>query len=237
MITSITERSPSFYARVYGLLYILHFINPWAEAGVRMSLIVPGDAVATANNILASEGLFRLGFVGDLIGQTLFIFLVLTLYKLFKPVNKNQASLMVILALAGVPIAMLNLINHIIPTILLSGADYLSVFSVGQLQALALLFLNFHKNGVYIAMIFWGLWLLPAGYLVYKSGYVPRVLGVLLVVAGVGYLVDFMVFFLLPNYIVSVSMFTFIGEIIFAFWLLIKGVKAPTSSETSPVES
>jgi hypothetical protein len=188
-------------------------------ASVRSGLIVPGDAAATASHIMASEGLFRIGIVSDLIGQVFHILLVLVLYELLKTVNKNQALLMVVLALAPVPIAMLNQLNQFAVLPLLSSADYPQV----------MFFLNLHHQGVLIAQIFWGLWLFPLGYLVFKSGYIPRILGVLLIIAGLGYLIDSFGTFLSPNYGLTISMFTFIGEVLFLLWLLIKGVKEQKS--------
>ena len=219
-----TETSPLVYARIAGVLYL--FI---AVSGIfngmfgPSSLIVLGDAAITANNIMASESIFRLGIVNDLIAQTVGILLVLVLYKLLKPVNKNQALLMVIFALVGIPIVMLNLLNQFAAQLLLSGANYLTVFAADQLQALVMLFLNLDEHGFFIAHIFWGLWLFPMGYLVYKSGYIPRILGILLIIAGFGYLIDFVTFFFVPSF-GPIKMFTFIGEVLFPLWLLIKGV-------------
>src|SRR5215211_6818098 len=191
--------------------------------GLPSVLIVPGDAATTANNVLASESLFRLGVVSALITQTVQILLVLALYKLLKPVNRNLALLMVIFILLGVPIAMLNELNHFV-VLLLSGADYLTVFTADQLQALVPLLLDLHEHGTMIAHIFWGLWLLPMGYLIFKSGYIPRILGVLLIIGGFGYLIDFVTFLLFPDFDVTIAEFTFIGELLLPLWLLIKGV-------------
>ena len=219
-----TETSPLVYARIAGVLYL--FI---AVSGIfnmmfgPSSLIVLGDAATTVNNIMASESLFRLGIVNDLIAQTVGILLVLVIYKLLKPVNKIQALLMVIFALVGIPIVMLNLLNQFAAQLLLSGANYLTVFAADQLQALVMLFLNLDEHGFFIAHIFWGLWLFPMGYLVYKSGYIPRILGILLIIAGFGYLIDFVTFFFVPSF-GPIKMFTFIGEVLFPLWLLIKGV-------------
>jgi hypothetical protein len=185
---------------------------------------VPGDTAATAKNIIASESLFRLAFVSGLVAQTVQILLVLVLYKLLKPVNKNLALLMVIFSLVGIPIAMLNLLNQFAALHLLSGVDYLTLFESGQLQAQAMFFLDLYKHGIIIAQIFWGLWLLPLGYLVFKSGFLPRILGILLIIGGLGYLIDFFIFILFPNFEVTVSQFAFIGELLFPLWLLIKGV-------------
>jgi hypothetical protein len=193
-------------------------------------LIVPGDAATTINNIMTSESLFRSGIVSALIVQMLIILVVLVLYKLLKPVNKNHALLMVIFILVSVPITMLNELNQFAALLLSSGADYLTVFSAGQLQALVPLFLNLHEYGIFITSIFWGLWLLPMGYLVFKSGFLPRILGILLMIACFGYLIDSFGRLLLPNFdatIVSTIVgFMLWGELLFPLWLLIKGVNA-----------
>ena len=214
-------------ARFAGFLYLI--MIPLGLFGIMWvsSLIVPGDAAITANNIMASESLFRLSIVSALILQTGHILLVLVLYKLLKAVNKNHASLMVIFMLVAVPIAMLNELNRFAAILLLNGADYLTVFTADQLQALVPLFLGLHEHGINIAGIFWGLWLFPMGYLVFKSGYIPRILGVLLIIAGFGYLLDFFTFFLLPNFyatINQITQFTGWGELLLPLWLLIKGV-------------
>ena len=141
-------------ARVAGLLYLLVAVfGAFSLVYVPSVLIVPGDAATTTNNILASESLFRLGIVSALITQTVQILLVLALYKLLKPVNRNHALLMVIFILLGVPIAMLNELNHFVVLLLLSGAEYLTVFTADQLQALVPLFLDLHEHGIMIAYI------------------------------------------------------------------------------------
>jgi hypothetical protein len=173
---------------------------------------------------MASESLFRLSIVSALTVQIVNMLVVLLLYKLLKPVNKNIALLMVIFLLVAVPIAMLNELNQFATLLLLSGADYLTVFTADQLQALVPLFLDLHEHGINIAGIFWGLWLFPMGYLVFKSGFLPRILGVLLMIGCFGYLIDSATFFLLPNFDATISQFTFIGELLLPLWLLIKGV-------------
>jgi hypothetical protein len=227
MTTKEKMNSINKTARFAGFLYLI--MIPLGLFGIMWvsSLIVPGDAAITANNIMASESLFRLSIVSALILQTGHILLVLVLYKLLKAVNKNHASLMVIFMLVAVPIAMLNELNRFAALLLLSGADYLTVFTADQLQALVPLFLGLHEHGINIAGIFWGLWLFPMGYLVFKSGYIPRILGVLLIIAGFGYLLDFFTFFLLPNFyatINQITQFTGWGELLLPLWLLIKGV-------------
>ena len=219
-----TETSPLTRARVAGFLYLLLFPAPFGLIYVPSRLVVPGDAAATANHIMASDSLFRLGIVSNLLISIVNILVVLALYQLLKPVNKSMASLMVIFLLAAVPIGMLNELTQLAALLLLSGADYLKVFTVDQLQALVLLFLNLHKQGLDIAQIFWGLWLFPMGYLVFRSGFLPRILGVLLMIGCFGYLIQSFAAFLLPNFKVNIIFFTSWGELLFPLWLVIKGV-------------
>ena len=138
-------------ARIAGLLYLLVTACSILSM-VAKNLIVPGDAVTSASNIMASEGLFRIGFMSDIIGQMIHVLLVLVLYKLLKPVNQNNALIMVILGLVGVPIAMLNMLNHVAALVLLGGANYLKAFTVDQLQALVMFFLDLLDHGFYIAL-------------------------------------------------------------------------------------
>jgi hypothetical protein len=222
-MTTKEKMNPKKTARVAGVLWFITLLTVVITGLTRSPLIEPGDAIATANNIMASESQFLLGFVSDLSHQVIFILYVLVLYKLLKPVNKNQAALMVVLALVGIPIAMLNQLNQLAALLLLSGADYLTAFQADQWGALVMLFLDLYETGIHIAMIFWGLWLLPFGYLVFKSGYIPRILGVLLIIAGFGYLIDVVTFFLFPT-IPSIALFTWWGELLLPLWLIIKGV-------------
>jgi hypothetical protein len=191
---------------------------------LRQGLIVPGDAAATASNIAASGSLFRLTIVMDLAVQVVFVWLVLALYRLLKPVNRNHALLMLTLFLVSVPMAMLNEINHFAALLLSSGADYLTAFSADQAQALVPMFLDLHEYGIMIAYIFWGLWLFPLGYLVLKSGFLPRVLGIYLMISCFGYLIDFATFLFLPDFGVAINMVTGWAELVLCLWLLIKGV-------------
>lgn len=212
-------------ARITGFLYLL--LIPLGVFGiiyVPTTLIIPGDIAATASNIMANELLFRLSIVSALVAQLVNIFVVLLLYKLLKPVNKTHAALMVIFLLLAIPIAFINELTHVAVLFLLSGSDTLKVFTVDQLHALVSLFLDLHEGGIFIAHVFWGLWLLPMGYLVFRSGFLPRMIGIFLMIGCFGYLLDSLIFFLLPNFDVKVSEFTFIGELFITFWLLIKGV-------------
>ena len=223
MKTRTAETSPLVRARVAGLLYLLaNLPAPFALVYLPSQLIVRGDAAATANNILASESLFRLGIIALLFNSIANIFLVLALYQLLKVVNKYMAALMVIFMLIAVPIGMLNELNNLAVLLLLSGADYLKVFTTEQLQALMYFFLRLHGQGLNIAEIFWGLWLFPMGYLIFKSGFLPRILGILLMIGCFGYVTESLAAFL--GYNVSLIFFTSWGELLLLLWLLIKGV-------------
>jgi hypothetical protein len=216
-------------ARAAGFIYLLVVVfGVFALMVVRPNIIVPGDAAATADQIMASEPLFRAGIVSELVMYFCFLLLPLPLYVLLKSVHKNAALLMVLLVFISVPIAMLNTLNNFAALSLLSGGGYLAAFSVEQLQAQMMFFLDLYEDGYLIAQIFFGAWLLPLGYLVYQSGYFPRVLGVLLVLGGLSQLTGSFVGFLFPDtesmIISALEIFGF-SEILFAFWLLIRGVK------------
>jgi len=191
---------------------------------VLATLFVPGDVAATVNNIMANEVLFRLSIMSALITQVVQIFVVLFLYKVLKPAGKNLAMLMVIFILVAVPIAMFNELNQFAVLLLLNGADDLTAFTADQIQALVGLFFDLRHAGIFIAQIFWGLWLFPMGYLVFKSNYIPKVIGIFLIIACFGYLVDSFIFFFNLDFGVTFSEFTFLGEALITFWLLIKGV-------------
>ena len=224
MTNRTQETSPQVYARVVGFLYLIIFcLGIFGELFVRQNLIVPGDAATTVNNIMDSESLFRLTLVIGLIRNTCLILLPLVLYKLLKPINKTIALVMVILALVSVGIAMVNMINDYAVLLLLSGADYLTAFGVDQLHAQVMFFLDLQTYGAFIPQ-FLSLWLILVGYLVFKSSFLPRILGILLIIGGLGFVIDSITFVLFPNFDVTISLFTFFGEMIFALWLLIKGV-------------
>lgn len=181
---------------------------------------------------MANELLFRMGIAGSLIVQLIHILIVLVLYKLLKPISKNHALLMVVFSLVGVPIAMLSELNKFAALLILNGPDYLEVLGTDQLQSLMMFFLDLNTQGVLIATIFWGLWLYPLGYLIYKSGYFPRILGVLVMIGSFGYLLDSFTHFLLPKvaneaiFQPLIILLTF-GEILFTGWLVLKGAKIP----------
>ena len=198
-------------ARIAGFLYLLLAIGgPLRLMYIPSILFVHGNASATANNIAAHETLFRLGIAGDLFCGTIVIFVALALYRLFKGVDQDLAVLVVILG--GVLPAAIDffiVLNDAAALILVRGADFLSVFDKPQREALAMLFLRMHDQEILAAEIFWGLWLIPLGFLVYTSRFLPRFLGVWLVVNGVAYLANSFTGLLLPRYQNAVGNFTF----------------------------
>jgi hypothetical protein len=216
-------------ARVAGLLYLSLVVTaPFSLIYVPNTLIVRGNATATAHNILASEMLFRAGIVGELIGMVMFSFVVMALYRLLRGVDKPHASLMAILGLMSVPIGFANVLNNVAALILVRGGEFLAVFDRRQLDALAMMFLRLHGQGHGVGEIFWGLWLFPFGVLVFRSGFLPRILGVWLIVNCFAYLAISLTGFLAPQYAAMVSRITFpllFGELAITLWLVIIGAK------------
>jgi len=187
--------------RVAGLLYVVASVPVFfALMYVPSKILVRGNATATATNISAHEILFRLGIVAELIGQAMFIFVALALYELLKEVNRRHALAMLALILVAIPIAFLNEVNSLAALVLVRGADFLSVFDEPQRDALARLFLNLRGGGFDVAGIFWGLWLFPLGLLSYRSGSIPRILGVLLMIGCFSYLANSFTSLALPQY-------------------------------------
>jgi hypothetical protein len=213
--------------RFVGLLYVLvSILGAFALLYVPSKLIVDGNATVTASNIAASETLFRLGIVCNLVSQILFMWVALVLYDLLKGVNQRHASLMLTLIVVAIPIALLNELNAIAALILVRGADFLSTFEKTQRDTLALLFLNLHNHGFGIAEIFWGLWLFPLGLLVYRSGFLPRILGILLMANCFTFVANSLTSLLLPQYEHVVERWMMplqFGEVLFMLWLLIRG--------------
>jgi len=224
----IADLSPRKTARMAGLFYLIFLLTLILASNIRGQLIVSGDAVATANNIIGSELFFRFGFVTELVSAVFFVLAAWALYVLLKPVNKNLALLLLLLNLGGVAVECLNALNLFAALQFLSGANYLSVFQTGQLQAMAMSSLNLYTNGFLIAQIFFSAWLLPLGYLVYKSRSLPRLLGILLILDFFGNMSWFLQGFLLPDYGILAypgNVISFIAEISLMLWLLIMAVK------------
>jgi len=223
--------------RFAGLLYVLaSIVGIFGLLYVPSKLIVNGNAVDTARNLVASETLFRLGITAHLIGEALFVFVALALYDLLKAVNHRNALYMLTLILVAIPIAFLNELNAIAASLLARGSEFLSVFDQPQRDALAMLFLNVHGYGFDVAGIFWGLWLFPLGLLVYRSDFLPRILGVALMVNCFAFLINSLTSLVLPHYgaLVSGWMRPFhFGEQVFMLWLLIMGAKPKPVASSS----
>jgi hypothetical protein len=179
-------------ARIAGLLYMIVVLSGiFSLMYVPGKLIITGDGSATVKNIIAGETLFRIGILSGFICYIAFLLLPLVLYKLLKSVHKKAAILMVALAIVSVPISFVNMFQKFAVLTLISKAEYLKAFDMVQLQTQVLLHLDFYNNGIKILTIFWGLWLLPFGYLVFKSGFLPKILGILLMIGCFGYLINF----------------------------------------------
>jgi hypothetical protein len=230
--------------RVAGILYLLLLAAPLRLVYIPSKLFVAGNATATANNIAAHETLFRLGIVGDLFTATMAIFLVLALYRLFEGVDQNLGfvNLGVLMVILGGPMTaalyFFNVVNDAAALMLARGADFLSVFDKPQRDALAMLFLRLHNQEVIAAEIFWGLWLIPLAILIYRSGFLPRFLGVWLTINGFAYVALSFVGWLFAQYYAAAFNSAFpalCGELALLLWLVIKGAKpkplvAPASS-------
>ena len=217
-------------ARIAGLIYFsMVFTAPLRLMYIPSKLFVHGNATATANNILAHQTLFRLGILGDLLTGVIAIFVTLALYRLFKEVDQNLARLMVILgSLMVTPIYFVNTVNDAAALLLVRGGDFLSVFQKPQLDAMAMLFLRLHHAGVVANELFWGLWLLPFGVLVFRSRFLPRILGVWLILNGIAYVIICFIAVLAPQYEDAAFNRAFpvmFGELAIMLWLVIMGAK------------
>lgn len=232
MITTISNKTT---ARIAGLLYLMVVLTGiFTLMYVPTKLIVWDNAPITFQNINANEKIFRLGIVSGLVCYIFFLFLSLVLYKLLKPVNENYAKLMVLFVFLSLPTFFINVQNELNILSLLNDPDYINLFSTEQIKSQVLIYLNQYDNGMSIVHIFSGLWLLPFGYLVFKSGFLPKILGILLMLGCFGYLINFTGYTLFKNYpelgiSKFVSLPASIGEIGTCLWLLIIGVKEKTN--------
>lgn len=224
-------------ARLAGLLLLLGGITtPFSLIYLPKKLIVAGDATATANNVRAFEEVIRIAITCDLVGVIIFTLGVLSLYRLLKDVDNQQAVYMVVLWVVTVPITFVNELNRIGALVLVSGASFLSAFTPGQTDALAMLLLKVFGQGIIVNQIFWGLWLVPYGILVYKSGFIPRVFGILLIISGSAYVSASVTELLSPHNARLVTgwlLMLGIGEAPILVWLLVKGVRNQPIVETS----
>lgn len=222
-------------ARVAGLLYLAVVLTgPFVLIYVPGKLFVSGDATATVGNIVAHESLFRAYIVVGLFAELCFVAVVLALYNLLKGVDLKLAALMVVPVLIDAPLAFLSVVNDVATLAFVRGADFLAAFGKPQRDALAMLLINVNRQGVHVSEVFWGLWLLPLGLLVYRSGVIPRLLGVWLFINGLAYLAMSATGLVLPHHLKAVSTVAtpvLFGEVAFMLWLLIVGVRASPPSK------
>lgn len=216
-------------ARRAGLLYVLaSSAAPFAYLYVPDTLLVQGNALATAERVRTSEGLLRAAIVTELYGVTVLFFAALALYQLFKRVDQNISALMAAMMLVSVPISYVNVLFHIAPLVLLKSPAIESVLSPGQVAAQVTLFLRLHNYGLVVNQIFWGLWLFPIGILVKRSGFIPRWIAYPLFFAGAGYVLNSLGTLLLPAALRSITdnlQVLGVGELPFDFYLLIWGAR------------
>lgn len=230
--------SPKKLARIAGVLYLLvAIIGPFVLLYVPGKLFVRGDAAATAANILNHETLFRSYIALGILSELLFISTVLALYLLLKEKGPLLAKAMVITILIDAPLAFLSSANQIATLAFVRGADILSVFDKPQRDALATLLIQIDGHGVLVSEVFWGLWLLPLGILILRSGMIPRFIGYWVIVNGIAYIVSGFTGILLPEFsaiVGKVSLPILFGELALALWLLIMGVKLPAAETPTP---
>lgn len=218
-------------ARLAGFLYLIVVLcGTLYLQYIPSNIKLKGDPSAIMPRLINAELLFRVGIVCEIICWVAFLVLPIVLYKLFKPVNGTVARLMVVFAIVQVPIAFMNLLNKFAVLSLISGSAYFKVFPTDRLPAQILFYLNLYQQGNFINQIFWGIWLFPFGYLVFKSGFLPKILGILLMAGCLGYLIDFFGSFLFPEYdktIISnyITLPASLGEIGICLWLMIIGIK------------
>ena len=225
------ENNKKRTARIAGLLYLIVVITGIVSLGyVPNQLMVWEDKTATFNNILKNQSLFRFGIFSSVICYLAFIFLPLVLRELFKTVNMFVANVMVVSVLVSIPISFFNLYNKYLILDMIHRESYLKMYDESQLQSLVMFHLNQYEYGIFIATFFWGLWLFPFGHLVYKSGFIPKIFGILLMLGCFGYIVNFSGNTLFPNYqdwgiSKIIGKIPSIAEIGICFWLLLFGIK------------
>src|SRR5271166_1814718 len=226
MTDRTVEASPHPRARITGVVYLLYFLTAVSGELFIRGIIVSGDPAATATNILAHERLFRLSAAVGLIATALYIAVTVLFYGLFKPVNKTVALLAAFFSLVGCAIQAFGSLFRVAPLVVLEGSPYLSVFKVDQLQTVALMSIKLNVQATYIYLVFFGLFNLLIGYLIFKSTFLPRILGVLMALSGLGWLA-----FLSPslaNYLlIYIEVLGIIAEASLMLWLLVKGVNVP----------
>lgn len=225
-------------ARIAGLWYLLLAAGSGASWFYMAGIIVEGDAIATTRNILATGTAYLASILGSIVGQIGFILLALTLYRLLRKTSEAQARLMLAFVLVAVPIMFVNIVFQAGAYLLLDRAGFLGAFSEAQQKALAMLLVHLHVVGLHVVDVFWGLWLLPLGLLVYRSGLFPGILAILLLASGGAYVLDSLSYLVAPGVFSVLERYLSIpeaaGEMAMLFWLLIKGVKARRTGGAGP---
>jgi len=228
------EPSPHPRARITGVVYFLYFLTAVIGEFFLKGIVVDGDAAATANNLLAHESLFRLGLATGLIATACYIAVTALFYGLFKPVNRSLSLLAAFFSLVGCAILAFASLFRLAPLVVLGGGQYLSAFNAEQLRALALMFLEFYGQAVSICFVFFGVYCLLIGYLIFRSAFLPRILGLLMALAGLGWLT-----FLSPPLADSLSPYIlvlgFVAELALMLWLLVMGVNVQRWKEQAGV--
>jgi hypothetical protein len=222
------DTSPQAYARTGGVLYLVIIAAALFDEAVRDKLIVSGDAAPTANHVMASQLLWRVSAAGDLVKDACAVALALIFYVLLRPAGKNLALLAAFFNLVSIAVEAAYKLHLFAALFLLGGADYLRAFEPHQLQALAYLALKSHDHGYAISLVFFGCQCMVLGVLIFRSGYLPRILGVLMQIAGLCYLANSFALFLSPGFagliFPAIMIPAFIGESSLCLWLIVKGV-------------
>jgi hypothetical protein len=230
MMEQIAEASPRPNSRTIGVVYVLYFLTAFFGAFLTKGLVVPSDAAATANSILAHGALYRSGFAVGLIANAIYIAVTALFYRLFEPVNRSMSLLAAFFSLVGCAIQICGGVLQLAPLVILGDSQLLSAFKVEQLQAAALLCLKLYSQAFSIALVLFALYDLLVGYLIFKSTFLPRILGVLLMLAGVGWLtfVWAPLATVLSSYVLPLGA---LAEILLMLWLLVKGVNVSAWQE------
>ncbi|WP_062058834.1 DUF4386 domain-containing protein [Aquimarina longa] len=223
-------RSNKKTGRIAGFLFLTVIIcGVFAEFFVRQKIFVSDNPTATVHNISINEWLFRIGIISDIAMIVAFFFFSLVLYQIFKHINKNHARLMLLSVMIAVSILLIIVLYQIAALLLVTGSDYVNGFETSQLNGLVIFFLKMHTNGYFISQVFYGLYLFPLGYMIFKSGLAPKIIGILLMLGCIGDQIDVIRFFLLPDYesvvLQNITVPADLGELSLCLWLLIKGVK------------
>lgn len=226
----IVEGSPRPNSRTIGVVYLLYFLTAFFAPFLTKGLVVPGDAAATANSILAHEALYRSGFAVGLIANAIYIAVTALFYRLFEPVNRSMSLLAAFFSLVGCAIQIFGGLLQLAPLVVLGDSQLLSAFKVEQLQAAALLCLKLYSQAFSISLVLFALYDLLVGYLIFRSTFLPRILGVLLMFAGVGWLT-----FVWPPFATALSSYVLplgaLAEFLLMLWLLVKGVNVSAWQE------